>query len=84
MCRFWVNQHCVSINKILGTEFVTVKVSWNLNLMQSISTRRNLQLSRYVRAFKSNGMSGTKHSKTSRFQKYIEYKTNKQSTKYWY
>ena len=33
MCRFRVNQHCVSINKILVTEFVTVKVSWNLNLM---------------------------------------------------
>ena len=29
-----VNQHCVSISKILVTEFVTVKVSWNLNLNQ--------------------------------------------------
>ena len=40
MCRYRVNQHLivinldsVSINKILVTEFITVKVSQNINLM---------------------------------------------------
>ena len=48
-CR--VNEHVivlylynVSINKILGTEFITVKVSQNLNL----STQWSYQLSRYM------------------------------------
>ena len=40
MCRYMINQHLIvlnlgsaSINKVLGTEFITVKVSQNLNLM---------------------------------------------------
>ena len=37
-----------------------------------------------VRAFKSNGMFGTNHSKTNRLQLTIEYKTNEQSTQYSY
>ena len=38
----------VSVNKILVPRFVTVKVSQNLNLMQSMSTQWNQQFSRYV------------------------------------
>ena len=38
----------VSINKIVVTKFVTVKVSQNLNLMQSLSTQWNQQSIRYV------------------------------------
>ena len=55
MCKYRVKQDLlnnskvsVSINKILVTKFVTVKVSQNLNLMQSLSTRWNQQLIRYV------------------------------------
>ena len=52
-CQSWVgliilNLDIVSINKILVTKFVTVKVSQNLNLMQSFSIQRNQQLIRYV------------------------------------
>ena len=50
-----VNQHLVllylcsvSINKILVTEFTTVRVSHNLNLMWNISTHWNQQLIKYV------------------------------------
>ena len=45
MCKYRVKQVLivlnldnVSINKTLVTKFVTVKVSQNLNLMQSLST----------------------------------------------
>ena len=38
----------VSTNKILVTKFVTVKVSQNLNLMQTLSIKWNQQLSRYI------------------------------------
>ena len=38
----------VSINKSLAPEFVTLKVSQDLNLMQNMSTQWNQQLSRYV------------------------------------
>ena len=55
MCNYRVKQDLivlkldsVSINKILVTKFVTVKVSQNLNLMQSLSTQWNQQLIRYV------------------------------------
>ena len=55
MCKYRVKQDLlnsskvsVSINKILVTKFVTVKVSQNLNLMQSLSTQWNQQLIRYV------------------------------------
>ena len=48
MCRYRVNQDLtvpkldsVSINKILVPEFVTVKASQNLNLMQNMSTQLN-------------------------------------------
>ena len=50
-----VNQHLVllylysvSINKILVTEFTTVRVSHNLILMWNISTHWNQQLIKYV------------------------------------
>ena len=47
MCKYRVKQDLilnsskvrVSINKNLVTKFVTVKVSQNLNLMQSLSTQ---------------------------------------------
>ena len=56
MCKYRVKQDLilnsskvrVSINKNLVTKFVTVKVSQNLNLMQSLSTQWNQQLIRYV------------------------------------
>ena len=55
MCKYRVKQRLivlkldsVSNNKILVTKFVTVKVSQNLNLMQSLSTQWNQQLIRYV------------------------------------
>ena len=55
MCKYRAKQDLivlkldsVSINKILITKFVTVKVSQNLNLMQSLSTQWNQQLIRYV------------------------------------
>ena len=54
MCKYRVKQHLivlkldsVSINKIIVTKFVTVKVSQNLNLMQSLSTQWNQQLIRH-------------------------------------
>ena len=55
MYRYRVKQHLtvlkldsVSINKILVTKIVTMKVSQNLNLMKNMSTQWNQQLSRYV------------------------------------
>ena len=55
MCKYRVKQYlivlkldCVSINKIIVMKFVTVRVSYNLNLMQSLSTQWNQQLIRYV------------------------------------
>ena len=46
MCRYSVNQqliglnlYTVSINEVLVTEFITVEVSQNLNLMQNMSTQ---------------------------------------------
>ena len=55
MCKYRVKQYlivlkldCVSINKILVMKFVTVRVSYNLNLMQSLSTHWNQQFIRYV------------------------------------
>ena len=55
MCKYRVKQYlivlkldCVSINKILVMKFVTVRVSYNLNLTQSLSTKWNQQLSGYV------------------------------------
>ena len=46
MCRYRANQflivqnlYSVSINKILVTEFIAVKVSQNVNLMQNMSTQ---------------------------------------------
>ena len=54
MCKYRVKQDLivlkldsVSINKILVTKFVTVKVSHNLNLMHSLSTQWNKQLIKY-------------------------------------
>ena len=51
MCKYRVKQDLlnsskvsVSINKILVTKFVAVKVSQNLNLMRSLSTQWNQQL----------------------------------------
>ena len=53
MCKHKLKQHLIVlnldyalINKILVTKFATVKVSQNLNLMQSLSTQWNQQLSR--------------------------------------
>ena len=43
-----VNLGSVSINKILVTEFITVKVSQDLTSMQNMSTQRNQVLIRYV------------------------------------
>ena len=55
MCKYRVKQYlivlkldCVSINKILVMKFVTVRVSYNLNLMQILPTQWNQQLIRYV------------------------------------
>ena len=55
MCKYRVKQYlivlkldCVSINKILVMKFVTVRVSYNLNLIQSLSTQWNQQFIRYV------------------------------------
>ena len=55
MHMYRVNQHLIvlnldniTINKVLLTEFITVKVSQNLNLMQNMLTQWNQQLSRYV------------------------------------
>ena len=55
MCKYRVNRYLivlkldhVSINKILVMKFVTVRVSYNLNLTQSLSTQWNQQLSGYV------------------------------------
>ena len=69
MCNNRVKQHLillhlgsVSINKSLVTKFTTVIVSWNLNLMQSLST---LKSTTWVLVFKSNRMFGTKHLKTN-------------------
>ena len=46
MCSYRVNQHLIvlnlyiaSINKILAMEFISVKVSQNLNLMQNMSAQ---------------------------------------------
>ena len=46
MCKYRVKQYlivlkldCVSINKILVMKFVTVRVSYNLNLIQNLSTQ---------------------------------------------
>ena len=55
MFKYRIKQHLivlmldsVSTNKILVTKFVTVKVSYNLTLMQSLSTQWNQQLIRSV------------------------------------
>ena len=55
MCKYRVKQDLlnspkvsVSINKILVMKFVTVKVSQNLNLMRSLSTQWNQELTGYV------------------------------------
>ena len=47
-----------------------------------VSTVKLISTTYYVSAFKSNRKFRTKHSKTSRLQKTIGYKTNEQSTKY--
>ena len=44
----FLNLHSISINKILVLEFMTAKVSQNLNSIQKMSTQWNQQLSRYV------------------------------------
>ena len=61
MCKYRVKPYlivlkldCVSINKIQVMKLVAVRVSYNLNLMQSLSTQWNQQLSRYVFSKKSN------------------------------
>ena len=55
MCKYRVNQHLIilnlgnfSINKVLVTEFITVKLSQNLNLMWNMSTQWNQQFSKHV------------------------------------
>ena len=55
MCRHKLNQklivlnlYSVSFNKVLVTEFINVKVSQDLNLMENMSTQWNQQLSTYV------------------------------------
>ena len=55
MCKYRVKQDLLNsykvsvwINKVLVTKFITVKISQNLNLMQSLSTQWNQQLIRYV------------------------------------
>ena len=47
-CLIVLKLDCVSINKILVVKFVTVRVSYNLNLMQSLSTQWNQELIKYV------------------------------------
>ena len=55
MCKYRVKQDLLNsykvsvwINKVLVTKFITVKISQNLNLMQSLSTQWNQQLIGYV------------------------------------
>ena len=55
MCKYRVKQyvkvlklHCASIDKILIMKFVTLTVSYNINLMQSFSTQWNEELISYV------------------------------------
>ena len=70
----------VPVNKILATDFAAVQASQNLircKICQK-SEIKNL----VGTCFKSNRMFGTKHSKTNRLQKTIEYQTNEQITKY--
>ena len=87
MCQHRVKQDLlnsskvsVSINKILVTKFVTVKVSQNLNLMRSLSTQWNQQLTGYVfsRVIEWLELNIRKHW----LQKTIEYHTNELSTEY--
>ena len=66
MRRYGVKQHLivlnltnVSVNKIIDTEFITVEVSKNLNLMSC----RHSEINYFV--FKTNRMFFSKHSKTN-------------------
>ena len=49
----FLDLYSISINRILVTEFMNVKVLQNLNLMLKMSTQWNQQFSKYV-FFKSN------------------------------
>ena len=85
MCKYRVKQDLlnsskvrVSINKNLVTKFVTVKVSQNLNLMQSLSTQWNQQLIRYVFSRVIECLEQKFQNKL--MQKTIEYQANEVST----
>ena len=80
MFRYSVKKHLIVLNlfsvsiiKILFMEFITVKGSQNLNLIQNMSTKWNQQLSRHV-FWKV--IFGTEHSKTNQLQKTTVYKIN--------
>ena len=67
---------------------MTMKVSQNLNSMQKMRAQWNQQLNRYVFSKliecleKLNTWINTKHSKTNKIQKNIEWKTNELRKKY--
>ena len=64
-----VQLYSISVHKFFYMEFITVKESkFDVKYVNTIKSTTYK-----VRVFKSNRMSGTKHSKTNRLQKNIEY-----------
>ena len=61
--------YSISINKIPVTEFMTVKISQNLNSFQKMSTQWNQEC-------KKDTQMNAKHSKINWLKKVIEFKTN--------
>ena len=89
MCKYRADQYLIvlnlysiSINIILVTDFITAKVSQNLNSMKKMSTQWNHEICRYMFSKvievleKSNFSMNAKHLKSNRFQKTIRYKRN--------
>ena len=90
MCRYRVNQHLIVLN--LNSVSIKKNSSHGFYYYESFTESKvNVQCVSIVKSttwcvgvFKSNRMFGTKHSKTNRLQKTIEYKANEESAKYLY
>ena len=79
MRRYRVNQQLIAVklykNSSHGTYYCEnfSESKFDVNTVKSTTQQ--------VRVFRSNRMFGTKHLKTNRLQKTIDYKTNEKSTK---
>ena len=78
MNRYRVNQHLIVLNFSRIIYYCKSVAESTLDVKYVNAVKPTTQ---QVCVFKSNRMFGTKHLKTNRLQKTIEYKTNEQSTK---